>query len=183
MRRREFITLLGGAAVAWPLTASAQQPTLPVVGFLGSASAEPSAGFLAMFRSGLEETTGYVEGQNVTIPRLDEEAPWDQRLSGGEKQRLAFAEALPLSMPRQAGRSVRVGSLPPRSAAIWSSKKKSSSRRDDPQRMHSRYPPQKSEIALEQRLCGTGNPAHKFSLRYVTFGLSFRFNSWHRTPN
>jgi hypothetical protein len=42
--------------------------------------------------------------------------------------------------------------------------------------------PQKSEVALEQRLCGTGNPAHKFSLRYVTFGLSFRFNSWHRTP-
>ena len=120
-------------------------------------------------------------GKNVTIPRLDEEAPWDQRLSGGEKQRLAFVEALPLSMPRQAGRSVRVGSLPPRSAAIWSSKKKSSSRRDDPQRMHSRYPPQKSEVALEQRLCGTGNPAHKFSLRYVTFGLSFRFNFWHRT--
>jgi hypothetical protein len=43
--------------------------------------------------------------------------------------------------------------------------------------------PQKSEVALEQRLCGTGNPAHKFSLRYVTFGLSFRFNFWHRTPS
>lgn len=47
--------------------------------------------------------------------------------------------------------------------------------------MHSRYLPQKSEVALKQRLCGTGNPAHKFSLRYVTFGLSFRFNFWHRT--
>jgi putative ABC transport system substrate-binding protein len=60
--------------------ARAQQPTMPVIGFLGSASAEPSAGFLAMFRSGLEET-GYVEGQNVTIEYRWAENQYD-RLPG-----------------------------------------------------------------------------------------------------
>jgi putative ABC transport system substrate-binding protein len=57
--------LLGGAA-AWPLAASAQQPALPVIGFVYGGSANSSAGYVATFREGLGET-GYVDGRNVTV--------------------------------------------------------------------------------------------------------------------
>jgi putative ABC transport system substrate-binding protein len=69
MRRREFITILGGAAVEWPLGVSAQQSAVPVVGYLDLGAPESSASFVAAFRKGLSET-GFVEGRNVSIEYL-----------------------------------------------------------------------------------------------------------------
>src|SRR5215470_12555069 len=85
MRRREFITLLGGAAVVWPLAVRAQQSAMPVIGFLSSAQPQVFAQMIDAFRQGLNET-GYVVGQNVAF---------EHRAAGSEYDRFrAMADDL-----------------------------------------------------------------------------------------
>src|SRR5204862_5415651 len=77
MKRRDVIVILGGAAVAWPLMARAQQKTMPLIGVLGTGSLGQFAPFIAAFRQGLSEA-GHVEGQNFAIEYRGAEGHYDR---------------------------------------------------------------------------------------------------------
>jgi putative ABC transport system substrate-binding protein len=106
MRRREFIALLGGTAATWPLAARAQQPALPMVGFVRDASADTSARLAAAFRKGLNEI-GYVEGQNVTVEYHWLEGQYDRlpALMADLVRRRVAVIATPGFVPTQAAKA------------------------------------------------------------------------------
>ena len=116
MRRRKFIALVGSAAAACPLRARAQQPTLPVVGYLGIRSAESDVPMLNAFRRGLNET-GYVEGKNVVI---------EFRFAGAQYDRLAADDAalirggnLDAEARERIGRGIAALNRQDRAAGAW----------------------------------------------------------------
>ena len=116
MRRREFITLLGGATVAWPLGARAQQPAMSIVGLVNGRAAQDAVRNAAAFRSGLNET-GYVENQNVIHDGwLSSRGRSEKTPARGATRRAKFrapSSRLELGLRISSGQSVCASIIPP----------------------------------------------------------------------